>query len=123
MSHLAQRWFPSNTSSVSFECYARWRANEGVGPYVSFTGSPISVPDLAVYATRDTGAPLDLFVERAIRHLMDHGLAGWYNPEAVPVEEALRSAFSQWTPPRDPSSQGLYVYVFFDGQFGPVYVT
>lgn len=122
-STLANRWFPIAATSVTVSVYAYYRANEGVGAYAN-NGSLL--PNLAiVFPTGSTGGvPAEVVRELIVQHVDNFVSRTLWNPRAQTPLAAIRGALERsefgTSLGRGGSSVGINLY--FDGQFGDVYV-
>jgi len=119
MSHSAHRFYPAWTAST-YTIYFKWRANEGVGSWASFTGSPLSIPTLVFsFSSPDNGVPVALIYESVVNHLRNCGIGTWWTPEEGDIDSCIRAAVESMVLPHGQSTGQMLL--LFDGQFGSVY--
>lgn len=115
------RAFPAEGSgtSATLTVYIEGRQAQGTGSY-SWVGMP---PSLAIVFPngRDDMKTHSVLREVIITHILNYPpLVAWWSPKNATPEAALRATLGSWIQVT-PYSGGMFIW--FDGQFGPVLVS
>jgi len=121
MDNYGKVWWPKTTGMAVWTFAPYWRANKGVGSYAAFSGSPLNIPPWAIIRTGySQGAPVSEYLDMILTYFLNKGIHLWYSPVTGTPQEAIAKALASVVLPVGTASVTMNLY--FDGQFGSVYV-
>lgn len=122
-SALANRWYPTAAGSITITMSVFFRANEGVGAWSS---SGVFMPNLSiVFPTGGTaGVPMEVVKDIISQHVENFVNRAMWNPRNQTHLQAIQGCLdkSEFGAVLGRGTTSTGVNLYFDGQFGDVYV-
>lgn len=119
---LNARWYPRAVTSTTLTLNFYYRTTEGTGSFLSnAVGMPANTT--IIYASgRDGGVPAAAIYEAIVAHFLNGFDPSKWNPESGTPEQRIRAALDDHLGILLSAGGAVTVGLFFDGQFGSVYV-
>lgn len=120
MSSALSRFFPrwNSIGTVTLVVAFLTRPTSGSGTWGYLTGpTTVAIP---FPNGSDSGVPVSQLADTILRHFMNGYDPRYWSPKIGSVESIVRNAILSGLENRD-NNNNEYMYLFFDGEFGPVF--
>lgn len=117
--HQSRAWNLNAARASYFRMVTFYRPNQDAGNYAVLAEVPSLLINTSGY---DTALPVSEYARRCIEHLMAYLPPDTWSPESGDRRAVLTALFDSMVVPTA-TSDYWYIYVCFNGQFGPVYLS